>query len=497
MANQVHLAVDMGASSGRVLAGQFDGQRLTLTEVHRFWNGPVTVHDGMYWDVLGLWRSVQAGLQNAADQFGDSVCSVGVDTWGVDFALLGPGDELLGNPRHYRDARNVGKTEQAFATMSREKIFDLTGLQFMDINTLYQMIALGQENRSLLDYAEDFLMIPDLFHWFLTGEKTNEYSDATTTQMVNPRTGTWASEILKAFEIPDQLFRPPTHPGANLGRLRQSVAELTQLKNASVIVPGSHDTASAVLAVPTTSAPSSTPDWCYISSGTWSLMGVEVPEPVINEKCATLNFTNEGGVGGTVRLLKNIGGLWLVQECRRVWALQGRDYSWERMTQLAAEAPSLVSFVNPDSPDLVAPSDMPAAIRDFCRRTGQPVPDSDGAVIRCALESLAMRYRQVLGWLEQLTGSRLETIHIVGGGTQNEQLSQMAADACNRAVIAGPVEATAIGNAIMQAIAMGAIDSIPAARQVIADSFSVKKYAPAFADRWDEAYARFEPITDF
>ena len=495
MTNQIHLAVDMGASSGRVLAGQLAGGRFELSEVHRFWNGPIRVHDRMYWDVLGLWKSVREGLQKAADQWGDSVCSVGVDTWGVDFALLGPGDELLGNPRHYRDIRTVGGVERAFETMPRAEIFAETGLQFMEINSLYQMIALSEQNRPLLDQAEDFLMIPDLFHWYLTGEKTNEFSDATTTQMLNPKTGQWSSEVLAAFNIPEKLFRDPTHPGANLGALQKNVAEETGLKNVNVIVPGSHDTASAVLAVPAQSPPSNTPDWCYISSGTWSLMGVEVPDPVINDKCLELNFTNEGGVGGTVRLLKNIGGLWLIQECRRVLALQGREYTWDQMTKLADEASPLQSFVNPDAPDFVAPVDMPNEIRDFCQRTGQTVPKTDGAVIRCALESLAMRYRQVLGWLEELTGSQIKTIHIVGGGTQNEQLSQMAADACNRQVVAGPVEATAIGNGMMQAIAMGAVDSIASARQIIADSFAVKTYTPKTAAAWDEAYEKFQQLT--
>ncbi len=495
MTNQIHLAVDMGASSGRVLAGQLNGGRFELKEVHRFWNGPIRVHDRMYWDVLGLWKSVREGLQKAAEQWGDSVCSVGVDTWGVDFALLGPGDELLGNPRHYRDTRTVGGVERAFDTMPRAEIFAATGLQFIEINSLYQIIALSEQNRPLLDQAEDFLMIPDLFHWFLTGEKTNEFSDATTTQMLNPKTGQWSSEVLAAFNIPDKLFREPTHPGTNLGMLQRNVAEETGLKNASVIVPGSHDTASAVLAVPAQTAPSNKPDWCYISSGTWSLMGVEVPEPIINEKCLELNFTNEGGVGGTVRLLKNIGGLWLIQECRRVLAMQGREYTWDQMTKLADESSPLQSFVNPDAPDFVAPVDMPNEIREFCQRTGQPVPKSDGAVIRCALESLAMRYRQVLGWLEELTGSQIKTIHIVGGGTQNEQLSQMAADACNRQVVAGPVEATAIGNAMMQAIAMGAVDSIASARKIIADSFAVKTYTPKTAEAWDEAFAKFQELT--
>ena len=488
MSSQIHLAVDIGASSGRVLAGQFDGKQIQLSEVHRFENGPVYANDGMYWDLLSLWRAVRAGLRKAGDQFGEGVTSVGVDTWGVDYALLGPGDELLGNPRCYRDPRTDGVMERAFERVSRADIFAQTGLQFMPINTFYQMIAMAEQNPQLLEVANDFLMIPDLFNWLLTGQKTIEFSNATTTQMFNPQTRSWATDLLTEFGIPDKLFRDTTEPGTNLGGLRQELAESTGLSAVQVIVPGTHDTASAVLAVPAPSAPSAQPDWCYISSGTWSLMGVEVPDPVINEKCLELNFTNEGGVGGTVRLLKNIGGLWLVQECRRIWALQGREYSWGRMTQLAAASEPLRSLINPDAPCFTAPKDMPEAIRDFCRSSNQPVPDSDGAVIRCALESLAMRYRQVLGWLEQLTNGTISTIHIVGGGTQNEQLSQMAADACNRRVVAGPMEATAIGNAMMQAIAIGSVDSIASARQIIAESFAVKTYDPQGPVPFDEAF---------
>lgn len=493
MASQIFLAVDIGASSGRVLAGQFDGEQFKLSEVHRFPNGPVYMQDRMYWDLLALWNSVQDGLRKAADEFGDAIGSVGMDTWGVDYGLLGHGDELIGNPRHYRDPRTSGVMENSFNTLSRAEIFAATGVQFMEFNTLYQLISTLQRNPRLFESVQDFLMIPDLFHWLLAGQKTNEFSNATTTQMLNPNDGTWAKNLLSAFEIPDHIFRTTVKPGENLGAVQTSVADATNLAGAKVIVPGTHDTASAVLAVPAEST-AGTPDWCYISSGTWSLMGVEVPEPVINEQCLKLNFTNEGGVGGTVRLLKNIGGLWVIQECRRIWGLQGRDYSWTEMTRMAADAAPLLSLINPDASEFVAPKDMPTAIREFCQRTGQKVPESEGAVIRCALESLALRYRQVLGWLEELTSGMITTIHIVGGGTQNEQLSQMAASACNRRVVAGPVEATAIGNAMMQAISLGAVDSIAAARQIIATSFRVKTYEPQSPEAWDEAYSRFERL---
>ena len=496
MANQIHLAVDIGASSGRVLAGEFDGSKLRLSELHRFDNGPVYVQGGMYWDLLALWKSVQEGLRAAGNKFGaESIRSVGVDTWGVDFGLLGPNDEMLCHPRCYRDPRKHGMMEQAFDVVPRADIFAATGLQFMEINSLYQLITIQRQDPWIIDSAETFMMMGDIFHWLLTGEKTIEFSNATTTQMLNPQTCQWATDIMSAFQIPEGLFREVTLPGTDIGPLQTSVAEATNLGEVRVILPGTHDTASAVLAVPAQSEPSNSPDWCYISSGTWSLMGVEVPDPVINETCERLNFTNEGGVGGTVRVLKNIGGLWLVQECRRIFGLQGRDYTWDQLTQMAAEAEPLTCLVNPDAPELEAPRDMPQAIRDFCAKTNQPVPESDGAVIRCALESLALRYRQVHGWLQELTGSNISTIHIVGGGSQNAQLNQMAADACNCNVVAGPVEATAIGNAILQAISVGSIGSIAEARSVIANSFPVTSYEPKAVQPWDKAFETFVQFT--
>ncbi len=494
---KVYLAIDIGASGGRVVAGCFDGQTLRLQDVHRFQNGPMRFQGRMYWDLLALWKEVQDGLRRAADEFGDSICSVGVDTWGVDYGLLGPGEELLGNPRHYRDARTHGIMESVFEVVARRDIFAATGVQFMELNTLFQLAAMRRENPRLLDVAEDFLMIPDLIHWLLTGQKVNELTNATTTQLFDLKARRWATDLLTALNIPDKIFREPKSPGTSLGRLRREVAESTNLSQVQVVVPGTHDTASAVLAVPATGLPSSTPDWCYISSGTWSLLGVEIPQPVINEKCLDLNFTNEGGVGDTVRLLKNIGGLWLVQECRRIWLLQGHEYSWDDMTRMAAETAPLVSFIDPDDSRFTAPQDMTQAIRDYCAETDQPVPTTDASILRCALESLAMRYRLVLSWLEELLAvSRIETIHIVGGGARNQQLCQMTADACNRRVVAGPVEATAIGNAMLQAIAAADVESIAAARQIIGESFAVREYEPQEPHPWDEAFVRFQRLLE-
>jgi rhamnulokinase len=493
---QVFLAVDLGASSGRVVAGLFDGRRLALEEVFRFDNGGVAAAGRLYWPLLAQWQQVLTGLRAAAARYAGQVVSVGVDTWGVDFALLGRHDELLGPPLHYRDRRTAGIFEQAFARVPREAIFEATGLQFMEFNTLYQLLAMKLADSPLLDVAQSLLMMPDLFHWLLTGVKTNEYTNATTTQCFDPRRQNWASALIAQMGLPTHLFGPVAAPGTRLGGLRPEVAAETRLDGVEVILPGTHDTASAVAAVPAASSRGPRPDWCYISSGTWSLMGVELPQPVITRRCYELNFTNEGGVGGTTRLLKNIPGLWLVQECRRIWRQAGREYGWEELVRRASETPALLSLIDPDDPSFVAPSDMPQAIAAYCQRTGQVVPASEGAIIRTALESVALRYRMVLGFLEELVGGRLETIHIVGGGTQNRLLCQMTADACNRRVVAGPVEATAVGNLIVQAVARGAIGSLAQAREVIGTSFAVEEFLPRLPQPWDDAYARFTRLVE-
>jgi rhamnulokinase len=493
MAADVYLAIDLGASGGRVLAGVFDGGRLTLDELHRFENGAVDFGGTLHWDVLGLWREIVVGLRAGRAKYGDRIRSVGVDTWGVDFALLDAHNQMLGNPVTYRDRRTDGQMERAFQEVGRETIFAHTGLQFMPINTLYQVMALRAQNSPQLAAAKSFLMMPDLFHWLLSGKLTNEVTNATTTQFFDPVARTWSTKLLEKLDLPTNLFCELVEPGTNLGKLRPSVAAETGLSNVDVVVPGTHDTASAVMAVPAKSTPGARPDWCYISSGTWSLIGVESPSPIMTPLCCELSFTNEGGVGGTTRVLKNITGLWLVQECRRIWKQQNAraDLSWESLTRLAAEAPPLESFIDPDDPSFAAPVDMPEAIRAFCRRTGQNVPAGEGAVVRTAIESLALKCRHMLGKLETLVGGRLDTIHIVGGGTQNKQLCQAAADACNRRVIAGPIEATAIGNVMVQAMAAGAVKDVAAARDVVRASFPVDEYAPRDAAKWDAAYERF------
>jgi rhamnulokinase len=494
MKEKAYLAVDIGASSGRHVLGRFDGQRLQLEEVFRFENGPVDVAGSLHWDLLGQWAQVCQGLRAAGSKSKEQIVSVGVDTWGVDFGLLGRGDVLLGNPYHYRDSRTNGMMEKAFSIVPKEEIFKHTGLQFMQFNTLYQLLAMKLGNSPLLDAAETLLMMPDLFHWLMTGVKSNEMTDVSTSQSYNPITGDWAWPLLEKFGLPSRIFGRIAQPGTRLGPLRKNLAAEPGLSAMQVVLPGTHDTASAVMAVPAASKPGQRPDWCYISLGTWALMGIESPQPVVTDQLQKLAFTNEGGVGGTTRLLRNIAGLWLVQECRRIWNQSGDKFSWDDLTKLAASQAPLVSFVNPDAPELLAPSDMPEAIRAYCKRTGQNVPGEKGAVLRCALESLALKFRHTLGMCEQLSGGRIETIHVVGGGTQNRQLCQFAADACARRVVAGPIEATATGNVMMQAVTAGDVSSIAQAREVIRRSFEVDEYEPKNTSAWDQAYERFLKI---
>ena len=485
---KTYLAIDMGASSGRHLAGIFDGKKLKLEELYRFENGPTDLAGTLYWNLPSLWTHIQAGIQAAA---GHNLVSVGVDTWGVDFALLGRNDTLLANPVCYRDSRTDGAMERAFQTVSRNEVFRQSGLQFMQFNTLYQLLAMRWANSPLLDVSESFLMMPDLFHWLLSGVKSNEFTNATTTQFFDPVKNDWAFSLLEQFGLPTHLTQPVSPPGTVLGPLRKEFG----LPKTNVVLPGSHDTASAVMSVPTASR-TGNPDWAYISLGTWALMGIESPKPVVDEVVSGFNFTNEGGVGGTTRLLKNICGLWLVQECRRTWNAQGRKgktglpLDWEDLNYMTRAAKPLVSFIDPDHRDFLAPTDMPKAIADFCRRTGQPVPESEGAILRCALDSIAMKFRHVLEMSEKIGGKRIDTIHIVGGGTKNLLLCQAAADACGRRVVAGPIEATAIGNMMMQAVAAGDVKNIEEARAIIRESFEVAEFLPTDATQWNDAYQK-------
>jgi rhamnulokinase len=484
------IAVDLGASGGRILLGRWDGEKFSLAELHRFANSAVNVLGHFHWDALRLWSEIKTGLARYAADYNDPPAGIGVDTWGVDYALLDQAGNLLGNPRAYRDPRTDGALDLVFQRIPREELFKQTGIQFLQINTLFQLFSAAYHGDPHLDAAHTFLMMPDLFHYWLTGRKAVEYTNASTTHMLHAQERRWATGLLARLGIPTQILPEIIPPGTVLGQLRPEImAEVGLKQPVPVIAPGTHDTASAVAAVPGLDEKS-----LYLSSGTWSLMGVEAPQPVINEQVLAYNFTNEGGVGGTIRLLKNVAGLWLLQECSRIWEQSGQRHTWDDLLAQAKTAEPFRSLVDPDAGDFLNPGDMPAAIRAYCRRAGQPEPETVGQVVRCCLESLALRYRWVLEALEKLVGHRLEVIRIVGGGSQNRLLSQFTADACHRPVITGPVEATALGNLMLQAIATAHLASLAEGRQAIAASFGQEQIDPNPESAWDEAFSRFNNL---
>jgi len=490
MSNSANFAaIDLGAESGRVILGTVSDSKLELSDLHRFPNGPIRTLDELHWDVLRLWSEMKQGV-GMASQRASGLRGIGIDTWGVDFGLFVHGHALLGNPFHYRDARTNGILDKAFGIVPRKEIFDHTGIQFMQFNSIFQLLAMKLANSPLLDAAETFLMMPDLFNFWFTGRKCCEFTNATTTQAYDPRAGGWAKGLIEKLGIPARIFPEIVPAGTVLGPVCKAVREELGIDQVPVIAPATHDTGSAVAAVPAVGeAP-----WAFLSSGTWSLMGMEVTEPIINEKSLSYNFTNEGGVGGTFRFLKNIMGLWLVQESRRTWQKAGQDYSYAQLSEMAAAARPFLAVVNPDDASFLRPGDMPTRIVEFCRKTGQAAPSTPGETVRVCLESLALTYRQTLERIEACTSKHAEVIHIVGGGTQNKQLCQWAADATGRTVVAGPIEATAAGNVAVQAVATGVLDSLAAARKLIRQSFELVTYQPKDTARWDEAYQKFQKI---
>ena len=484
MADATFLAFDFGAESGRAMLGTLAGGKLTLEEKHRFPNPMGRLNGRLQWNLLGQWEQIKIGLANTA---GVTLSGIGVDTWGVDFGLVGQNGEVLRNPVMYRDERTRGMMAEAFKLVPRDEIFKQTGIQFMEINTVYQLLAMQKQQPRIVEIAEQLLFVPDLFNYLLSGVAKAEFSIATTGQMVNPATRTWATAMLDKLGIPTRLLPEIVPSGTVLGDLLPDVAEECGVNRAPVIATAGHDTASAVAAVPATGD-----NWCYISSGTWSLMGVELPAPLINEKTQKYNYTNEGGASGTIRLLKNIMGLWLVQECRRAFTRDGYDHSYSELTQMAGRAKPFAAIIDPDSAPFGQPGMMPQKVTDFCKKTGQPEPSTRGASVRACIDSLALKYRQTLEGLEDILGRRIDVIHIVGGGAQNELLNQLTADVCGRPVVAGPVEATASGNILVQAIAVGAIKDLAAARQVVRNSFAVKRYEPKVTATTEAAYERYK-----
>lgn len=481
------VAVDMGASSGRVILGKFNGNVLEIEEINRYMNIPVYQNGTLYWNILGMLHEINKGFREVKARGGRDIASVGFDSWGNDFGLIDRKGKLVSNPVHYRDNRTIGMMEKVFEIVGRENVFMQTGIQFMRLNGLYQLFSMVCSQDPVLDIADKLLMIPDLFVYFLTGNTVNEFTSVTTTQMYNPVKGDWARELIRDLNIPERIFTDITKPGTIIGRISVDYSNEFGFENASVVAVAEHDTGSAVVAVPTEEK-----DFVYISSGTWSLMGVETNNPVINEKTYKYNFTNEGGAFGTFRLLKNVMGLWIVQECKRHWDSAGEVYSYAQLDELAWRSEPFKCFIDPDDDLFVTPGDMPSKIIKFCRDTGQQPPDSKGDVIRCIMESLALKYRNVLEKIKDITGCKGNVIHIVGGGAKDKMLCNFTAKATSTEVVAGPAEATAAGNLLMQLAALGEIKDIVEARRIVRNSFKTEIYHPSDHFEWEQAYNRFK-----
>lgn len=481
------LAFDFGASSGRAIIGCFDGDKITLEEVHRFSNDPVSVGGTVYWDVLRLFYEIKQGIIKA--KIAGGFDSIGIDTWGVDFGLIDSEGKLMENPVHYRDARTVGLVDEAFKTMPKEKLYGITGIQFMELNTLFQLISLKKYRPWMLERADKMLFMPDLFGYMLTGKMCAEYSIASTSQLIDLDKRTWSKEILDAFGIKESVFAPLVQPGTVLGELSKEVCEECGVDPVPVISVCGHDTQSAI-----TSVPCEDGDFAFLSSGTWSLFGTELDKPIVNETSMNINITNEGGFDGSTGFLKNIIGLWLIQESRRQWKREGKEYSYADLEKLALAAEPFKCFIDPDAPEFVPHGNIPERVREFCRKTGQFIPETVGEIMRCIYESLAMKYRLTFEKLRECTERDYPVIHVIGGGTKDGLLCQMTANSCDRTVKAGPIEATVMGNVAVQLMSDGSVKNIGQARKIVADSSELKTFEPKDTDKWAGAYEDFLKI---
>lgn len=478
------LAFDFGASSGRAIIGCFDGDKITLEEVHRFSNDPVSVGGTVYWDVLRLFYEIKQGIVKA--KIAGGFDSIGIDTWGVDFGLIDSEGKLMENPVHYRDSRTAGLVDEAFKTMPKEKLYGVTGIQFMELNTLFQLISLKKYRPWMLERADKMLFMPDLFGYMLTGKMCAEYSIASTSQLIDLDKRTWSDEILDAFEIKKSIFAPLVQPGTVLGELSKEICEECGVDPVPVISVCGHDTQSAI-----TSVPCEDGDFAFLSSGTWSLFGTELEKPIVNETSMNINITNEGGFDGSTGFLKNIIGLWLIQESRRQWKREGKEYSYADLEKLALAAEPFKCFIDPDAPEFVPHGNIPERVREFCRRTGQYVPETVGEIMRCIYESLAMKYRLTFEKLRECTERDYPVIHVIGGGTKDGLLCQMTANSCDRTVKAGPIEATVMGNVAVQLMSDGSVENIGQARKIVAASSELKTFEPKDTDKWVKAYEDF------
>ncbi len=484
------LAFDLGASSGRAILAKFDGEKLTLEEKHRFANDPVNINGCLHWDVLRLFFEIKQGILKCANSGDRDIDCIGIDTWGVDYGLLDKDDKLLGNPYHYRDTRTEGMYEEAFKLVPKEDMFKQTGIAFNWFNTVFQLLSAKLSGDAALKEAKTLLFMPDLLNFFLTGVKKTEYTIASTSQMFDSAKHEWAYDMLDKLGIPSDIFTDVIYPGETVGTLRPELAEELGVAEIPVIAVASHDTGSAVAAVPAADKN----DFIYISSGTWSLMGVELDKPNTSDKAMRYNFTNEGGAGKTIRFLKSIMGLWLIQESRRQWDREGTLLSFDELERQAREAEPFASLIDPDHPSFQTPGNMPKRIREFCKKTGQKAPQTKGEVIRCIAESLSFRYRSTIEGMEAVTGRRYDMINIVGGGIKDKMICQFTANATKRAVNAGPAEATSIGNIIVQGIAAGAVKDLSEGRRIVKNSFDIAEYLPQDGEAWDCAYEKWKSV---
>jgi len=484
-ASKVYLAIDLGAESGRVLAGEYDGSAITLNVVHSFPNGPISLNGSIHWNTAGLFQQILEGLAKAQAEYGSSLQSIGVDSWGLDYGHLDTAGNLLGMPYHYRDSRTVPMFEKLFSEISREECYARTGIQPLLINTLFQLMAEREADQSCLNESDQLLFTPDLINFWLTGKKGNEITMASTSQMLNQKTRDWDYDLLGRLGIPNQMLGELWEPGHRVGEVLGASKEKIRCGDLPVYTVGSHDTASAVAGVPAGSGG----DFVYLSSGTWSLMGVEIDHPLCDQESDQLGFTNEFGVSRDIRYLKNISGLWIVQECRRHWQSGGDDFDYNQLTSMAREARPFSAILDVDDPVFSTIGKMPEKIAERCIHSGQVAPQSKNEIVRSSLEGLALKYREVLENLRRKTGKSLQQLHIVGGGTQNELLNQMTADSTGCEVLTGPIEATGVGNVVVQMMAQGEVTSLADARELISLSFEPKRYEPNQSNQWKDAYA--------
>jgi rhamnulokinase len=485
-----YIAFDLGAESGRAILGLFDGHKLHIKEIHRFPNIPVTIQGHLHWDVTTLFKEIKTGLKFAAQQGYADLQSIGIDTWGVDFGFAGINGTLSGLPYCYRDGRTSQVAEQVFQKIPRQELYSLTGIQFLQFNSIFQLYSALLDCEPALKSTGSLLFMPDLFNFLLTGVKKNEYTITSTSQLLNAESRSFDRRIFTALDLPLNITLPIVMPGTVIGKLLPEICAETGLKNPHVVAVGCHDTASAVAAIPAQGN-----NWAYLSSGTWSIIGIETKNPIINEQSLQNNFSNEGGVFGTIRFLKNVSGLWLLQQTRKCLGQRHeRAYDYDELVRLALESKAFLCILNPDDSLFLNPPDMLESISTYCRKTGQKAPQSPGEFTRCILESLALKYKSVLAEINNITGVPVEFLHIVGGGSKNELLNQFTADACGIPVVAGPVEATAIGNLLVQVMIYQKIDSLTAGREIISNSFPLKTYLPVQTAKWDEISRQYQSL---